>query len=231
MDGQGAELKAIPETSVATLEISFDEAEVVTMFPGEHGHKGANADFGLYDMLMVHCRLFVHNAETDQTETYTVICSPAFLRGKTAAHILHGILKRLPISLNHLQRRAKWLHIATLADAAPACKNVARHFAARAQLTAEIPGAAGAADDGAAAAVPAAAAAAPAPPGAGAAGAAIAGAAPAPPAAAADAAGVQLQMLRQHQHLRLAMPAMRAMLEMLMKIARSSATPHYTCCA
>ncbi len=141
MKAQSQALSALPKAALATLEISFDEMETPTYF---------NGDLGLFDMLMVHGRLFIADGSR-RPKVYELICSPAWLRGKTSAHLLQGILRALPISLARLGQVVDWLNVVVLSDAARACLKVGRHFSARAALTTSAVPAAAPPADGAAA--------------------------------------------------------------------------------
>ena len=124
-------LNGIPACDIATLEIAFDESEQITTFDGING---------LYDMLMMHCRLYITDRDTGRTHKYEIACPPAFLKGKTAAHILRGLLSRIPFSLSGLAAKIKWLNICIVTDSAKSCKKVGRHFAAKAVVGARAGG-------------------------------------------------------------------------------------------
>ena len=109
MKGQVESLSKLPEASIATLELSFDEAEEIAIH---------DKILGLYDLLMIHARLFLVEKATGNVKIFEIISSPQWLKGKTAAHVLNGILRALPFNLARLGHIVTWLHVVVLSDAA-----------------------------------------------------------------------------------------------------------------
>lgn len=82
-------------------------------------------------MMMVHMRLFWICDDANRTELkFEFPCPPVFLGGKTAKTLLAGILRRLPLPLVELKRKANTMTVMPLSDSARACKKMGRHFAA-----------------------------------------------------------------------------------------------------
>ena len=125
VNAQGKKLCSLPKASVGFLEISFDESEQVTRHEKE---------CAIFDMLMLHARLRWKDAATKEVQTYEITLPPAFLRGKTAGHLLAGVLQRLPISISMLKRKCLVLAILIMSDSARACKKMGRHFMARSSM-------------------------------------------------------------------------------------------------
>ena len=117
---------ALPHAKFASLELSFDETEVVARLGNRQGK---------VDLFMAHCVLR-WTTYSGATSVHQLIIPPSMLINKKAETMYAAIHSHLPFRLGDLKRKCKTLFICLGSDSARSCKKLARDFQGRTQLQA-----------------------------------------------------------------------------------------------
>ena len=133
IEGQAHEVAKVPDAQMAIAELSFDETQCFGLLDGKKSSQN------LYSMLMAHMVLTLI-LDIGRRLTHDVIIPPGFIASTTGAVAAASLLKRLPISLADMKRKCKTLIVLILSDSARACIKVARYFAMRTKLHADMDG-------------------------------------------------------------------------------------------
>jgi len=126
---QTAGLAELPFASRAVLVIAYDDS-------GQQAFIGR--EYGIWTMMMLHCRLFCTVESAGETLRFDIILAPAFLEDSTALTMLVAILMWLPIQLSALKRLCRLLTIVVGTDGALSCGKVGRHFRSQTSLRNQI---------------------------------------------------------------------------------------------